>query len=130
MTTHGETTARGDKQFLRNQPISVSKAKKAIADYKKAIGRPDGLAELSIFCCEEAFGFVESCSFDDERYFIALIHMYDRSVNFVSTLPPTERYAYIERLDKLRSRSKRVGWGVEDALNSLWYDTDFDGQRE
>jgi hypothetical protein len=27
--------------------ISISKAKKAIADYKKAIGRSDGMAELS-----------------------------------------------------------------------------------
>jgi hypothetical protein len=116
--------------LMKGEPVSISRAKRAIADYAKAIGRPEGLAELSIFYCEEAFGFVESCSFDDERYFIALIRMYDRSVNFVSTLPPTERHAYIERLDKLRSRSKHVGWGVEDALNSLWYDTDFDGQRE
>src|SRR5580704_1482724 len=34
--------------IMKNQSISVSKAKKAIADYKKAIGRTDGLAELSI----------------------------------------------------------------------------------
>jgi len=32
--------------LMRNQPISVSKAKKAIAAYKKAIGHPEGLAEL------------------------------------------------------------------------------------
>ena len=44
--------------LMRNQPISVSRAKKAIADYKKAIGRPDGMAELSIFYCEEAFSFL------------------------------------------------------------------------
>ena len=31
---------------MNNQPISVSKAKKAIADYKKAIGRPEGMAEF------------------------------------------------------------------------------------
>ena len=31
----------------------------AIADYKKATGRSDGMAELSIFYCEEAFGFLE-----------------------------------------------------------------------
>jgi len=37
--------------LMRDQPISVSKAKKAIADYKKAIGRTEGLAELSIFYC-------------------------------------------------------------------------------
>jgi hypothetical protein len=63
---------------MKGQLISVSKAKKAIADYKKAIGRPDGMAELSIFYCEEAVGFLESCSMDDETYFVALIRMYGR----------------------------------------------------
>src|SRR5439155_11378598 len=52
--------------IIKNQPISVSKATKAIADYKKAIGRPDGMAELSIFYCEEAFCFLVSCSMEDE----------------------------------------------------------------
>jgi hypothetical protein len=105
----------------KNRPISVSKAKKAIADYKKAIGRPDGMAELSIFYCEEAFGFLESCSMEDESYFAALIRMYERSLEFVLSLPPAERANYVERLDKLRSRGRHVGWGVHDELNSLWY---------
>ena len=107
--------------LMKGQPISVSKAKKAIADYKKAIGRPDGMAELSIFYCEEAFRFLESCSMEDESYFAALIRMYGRSLEFVSSLPPAERATYIERLDKLRSRGRRIGWGVEEELNSLWY---------
>ena len=77
--------------LMKGQPISVSKAKKAIADYKKAIGRPDGMAELSIFYCEEAFGFLESCSLDDEKYFAALIRMYGRSLAIVSDLPPAAR---------------------------------------
>ena len=64
-----------------------SKAKKAIADYRKAIGRPDGMAELSIFYCEEAFSFLESCSLEDENHFAALIPMYERSLEFVSNLP-------------------------------------------
>ena len=106
---------------MKNQPISVSKAKKAITDYKKAIGRPDGMAELAIFYCEEAFGFLESCSNEDESYFVALIRMYERSLEFVSSLPPAERATYLERLDKLRSRGRRIGWGVEEALNSSWY---------
>ena len=57
---------------MKNQTVSVSNAKKAIADYNKAIGRPEGLAELSIFFCEEAFSFVEGCSFSDDQYFVAL----------------------------------------------------------
>jgi hypothetical protein len=106
---------------MKNQPISVSKAKKAIADYKKAIGRPDGMAELSIFYCEEAFCFLESCSMEDETYFAALIRMYGRSLEFLSSLPAAERATYLERLDKLRSRARTVGWGVEEELNGLWY---------
>src|SRR5882757_7414299 len=106
---------------MKNQPISISKAKKAIADYKKAIGRPDGMAELSIFYCEEAFGFLESCSMEDESYFVALIRMYERSLEFVLSLPPAERATFLERLDKLRSRGRHVGWGVQDELNRLWY---------
>lgn len=116
--------------LMRNQAVSVSKAKKAIADYRKAIGRPGGLAELSIFFCEEALSLVESCSFEDERFFLALIRMYDQAVKLVLNLPPAERRCYVERLDKLRSRGKHVGWGVEDELNDLWYAADFDEQPE
>jgi len=114
---------------MRNEPISVSKAKKAIADYKRAIGRPDGLAELSIFYCEEAFSFLKSCGMEDESYFVALIRMYDRSLKFALNLPPAERLIYLERLDKLRSRAGHIGWGVEDELNSLWYSADLDSHQ-
>jgi hypothetical protein len=109
--------------LMKGQLISVSKAKKAIADYKKAIGRQDGMAELSIFYCEEAFGFLESCSIDDEKYFAALIRMYGQSLEIVSNLPPAERSAYLERLDRLRSRGRNVGWLVDEQFNSLWYET-------
>jgi hypothetical protein len=37
--------------------ISVSKAKQAISDYKKALGDPEGVAELMVFYCESAAGF-------------------------------------------------------------------------
>jgi len=114
--------------LMKGEPVSISKAKRAIADYEKAIGRPEGLAELAIFYCEVAFSFVESCSFESEKYFAALIRMYDRSVNFVLSLPPAERPTYVERLAKLRSRSKDVGWGAEDELNDRWYAADFDGR--
>jgi hypothetical protein len=116
--------------LIKNQTVSVSNAKKAIAGYNKAVGRPGGLAELSIFFCEEAFSFVEGCSFSDERYFVALIRMYDRSVKRVLSLPLVERRVYVERLDKLRTRAMGVGWGVEDELNALWHAADFHEQLE
>jgi hypothetical protein len=99
---------------MRNQPISISKAKKAIADYKKAIGRPAGMAELSVFYCEEAFSFLESCGMEDESYLFALIRMYDQSLKLVLNLSAPERGTLSDRLDKLRSRGRHVGYGVED----------------
>jgi hypothetical protein len=38
----------------RGQVISVAKGKKAISDYRKAIGLPAGVAEFSVFYCESA----------------------------------------------------------------------------
>jgi len=37
---------------LTNQVISIAKAKKAITDYKKAAGEPEGIFELMAFYCE------------------------------------------------------------------------------
>jgi hypothetical protein len=116
--------------LMKGQPVSVSKAKKAIAGYKKAIGRSDGMAELSIFYCEEAFGFLESCSMEDEKYLAALIRMYGRSLEIVASLPPAERRTYLERLGRLRSRGRNVDSVVEEEFNSLWYDAVDEQQSE
>ena len=62
-----------------------------------------------------------SCSIEDEGYFAALIRMYGRSLELVSSLPPAERSSYLDRLGRLRSRGRNVGWGVEEEFNSLWY---------
>jgi hypothetical protein len=107
--------------LMRSQSVSTSKAKKAIAGYKKAIGEPAGLAELSTFYCEEAFSFLESCAFEDERYFVALIRMYDQAVKRVLDLPVAERHGYAKRLGNVRSRARPVGWKIDDELNNIWY---------
>ena len=107
--------------LMKRQSVSISKAKRAIADYKKAIGEPAGLAELSIFYCEEAFSFLESCAFEDERYSVALIRMYDQAVKRVLDLPVAEQHGYAKRLENLRSRARPLGWRIDDELSSIWY---------
>ena len=48
--------------------------------------------------------------------------MYGRSLEIVSDLPTLERSTYLDRLDKLRSRGRNIGWVVEEEFNRLWYD--------
>jgi hypothetical protein len=54
---------------MRNQDISVAKAKQAISSYRKAVGEPAGLAELMVSYCENAAGFSNNVGYQDEGYF-------------------------------------------------------------
>ena len=60
---------------FRGQDVSVSKAKKAVADFKKAGGHPANLAELMVLYCERAAGFSADVGMDDAVYLDALVSM-------------------------------------------------------
>jgi hypothetical protein len=76
---------------FRRQETSVSKAKQAISDYKKALGDPEGLAELMVFYCERAAGFSKGVSHDDAGYFDALVRMFEQSLKITNTLAGNAR---------------------------------------
>ena len=108
--------------IFKNQPVSVAKAKKAIADYKKAIGYPEGMAELSVFYCEEAIAFLRDCSLEDEGYYSALVLMFEQALRRTLSLPESERAHFFERLGGVRDEAQKIGWGVGDAMTELWCD--------
>ena len=89
--------------MMKGQNVSVAKAKKAISDYKKAIGLPQGVAELSLFYCEEALSLLSWCGMDDEAYYAALVRMFEQAQTAVDRLPALERPSICERLDVLLS---------------------------
>jgi hypothetical protein len=101
-------------------PISVSKAKKAISDYKKAVGQPEGLAELTVFYCEEVFDFLAGCGIDDEGFYDALVRMFEQALKHVLALPKAQQAAFLARLDQVRQLGQNVGWGVGDDFNDIW----------
>jgi hypothetical protein len=106
---------------MKGQNVSVAKAKKAISDYKKAIGLPRGVAELSIFYCEAALSLSSGCSIDDEGYYAALVRMFEQALTAVERLPASERTSLYGRLNPLRSQADSLGWGVKDAFDELWH---------
>jgi uncharacterized protein YpmS len=104
---------------LRGQDTSVSKAKQAISDYKKAVGDSEGLAELMVFYCEQAAGFCDDVGYQDEAHFDALVRMFEQAVKLAATLPPSVRDNLVVRLDRVRRLSHRFGYGVGDNMDSL-----------
>jgi hypothetical protein len=107
---------------MRNQDTSVPKAKQAISSYRKAVGEPAGLAELMVHFCENAAGFSNDVGHQDEGYFNALVHMFEQALKVTSQLPASDRDALIARLDRVRTISHNLGYGVGDDMDSLLVD--------
>ena len=104
----------------KNQDYSVAKARKPIADYKKAIGLPAGLAELMVFYCEQATGFSAEFGLDDETYYGELVRMFEQALKYVLALPAGPQAIFIARLDRVRQLGQNVGWGVGDDFDHFW----------
>ena len=108
--------------LIKGQNVSVAKAKKAIADYRKAVGRAEGVTELCVFYCEEAARLVGDCSLEDEAYYAALVRMFEQGLTRAIELPTEERNKMLKRLDAVRGSLRGIGWGVSDAVNEVWHD--------
>jgi hypothetical protein len=104
---------------LRNQDVSVAKAKQAISIYRKAVGEPVGLAELMVYFCENAAGFSNDVGYQDEGYFNALVNMFEQAIRITRQLSAGDRDALIVRLDRVRTISHNLGYGVGDDMDSL-----------
>jgi|ERR1039458_6192598 hypothetical protein len=112
---------------FKNQYASVAKAKKAISDYKKAIGQPEGLAGLMVFYCERAAGFSNDVGLQDEGYFNALVRMFEQALKVIGTLPKSDRLELFARMDAVRRISHNFGYGVGDDIDDLIAEHAIDG---
>jgi hypothetical protein len=106
--------------FRRQDTTSVAKAKQAIADYKKAVGEPAGVAELMVFFCEQGAGFCNDTGNDDQVYFNALVRMFGQALDSAKTLPDASQAGLIARLDRVRGISHRLSYGVGDEIDLLF----------
>lgn len=111
---------------FKSQDTSVAKAKKAIADYKKAVGQPEGLAELMVFYCERASGFSNDVGLRDEGYFDTLVRMFEQALKACDALPEDRGQELLVRLDAVRRLSHNFGYGVGDDMDDLLAGVGFD----
>lgn len=114
-------------EVFKNQDTSVAKAKKAITDYKKAVGQPEGMAELMVFYCERAAGFSSDIGLQDEGYFDALVRMFEQALKAIAALPDAARPALLKRLCEVRRISHNFGYGIGDDMDELLAEHGVDG---
>ena len=95
---------------FKHQEYSVSKAKRPITDYKKASGLPEGVAELTVYYCEQAISFSNEVGLDDGAYYDALVRMFEQALKTVMALPETGRESLLDRLQDVRASGQGIGW--------------------
>jgi len=105
--------------IFRGQQTSVSRAKRAITKYKKALGDPVGLAELMVFYCERATGFCADVYNADPAYFDALVRMFAQALKIVAALPTNVQTSLLSRLDRVRTVGRQLGYGIGEDMDVL-----------
>jgi hypothetical protein len=104
---------------FKQQDTSIAKAKKAVADYKKAVGQPAGVAELSVYFCERGVGFANDVGLQDEGYLAALVRMFEQAALTTMALPQAQRVQLVVRLDAVSKQAANLGYGVGDEMDEI-----------
>jgi hypothetical protein len=104
-----------------NKPIQVSKAKKAISNYLKAMGDPEGEAELMTYFVECGNEFTVNFGDIDGPFYDALNRMYRQTISKVLTLSRERQDEFKNRLAAIMTSSSNIGWGYHDMLCDDYY---------
>ncbi len=105
-----------------NKPVQISKAKKAISAYSKAIGDSHGEAELMIFFVECGNNYTLDLGDIDAAFYDALNRMYRRAIGKVLSLPEEQQGEFQGRLEAIMTSSSNIGWGYHDMLCDDYYE--------
>ncbi len=100
----------------RNMRLSLSKAKKAIGDYKKATNDSMGALELMVYYVECGNQFTVDYGDVDEQFYYSIESMF---VKIIEMLPQFDKNiidSCLLRLGSLTEKAKCVGWGYHDYL--------------
>jgi hypothetical protein len=106
---------------FEKQTIQISRAKKVIGEYRKAVRDVPGEIELMVHFVESGNRFTLEYGDIDEGFYDALLLMYDRAIKGIKDLPDPQRRAFRDRLEEIARSAQRIGWGYGDGLCDAFY---------
>ena len=80
-----------------------------------------------VFYCERASDFSNDVGLQDERYFDALVRMFEQALKAIASLPEARRQSLRKRLEAVHQISRNFGYGVSDDMGDLLAQFSVDG---
>lgn len=102
--------------------VSVSKAKKAVSDYSKALGRPEDIAELAVYYCETCTRFLSDHGMDNLDYYDAFVLMFEEALKYIRTLETDASGPFLERLETVLYDCRDYSYGVGQCCEDMMYE--------
>ena len=104
------------------KPINLSGAKKAISQYRKAVGNSKGILELMVFYVE--CGNDLTCEYGDidEPFYCSLESMFNNALRALVESDEETIDEYLPRLQTIVENAQGIGWGYYDTIADLLYE--------
>jgi hypothetical protein len=97
-------------------PVRLSLARKAISDYRKAIGDPEGLAELMLFYAECGLNFTHEFGDIDEPYYNSVAGVFYDGLKTLKQCEPNTISELLPRFVNAVQSTRGIGWGFHDGF--------------
>lgn len=99
--------------------ISLSKARNAITEYRRATG--DDLGTLDLMISYVAFGTDFTAEYGDmwEGFYDSLESMFGKILEKLGSLDPVSRRKFRNRVKQIVEAAHGMGWGYYDAIESM-----------
>lgn len=107
---------------IANDDVEIAVAKKAIANYGKAVGDPKGMLELMVYFVECGAAFSLDVGYGDDDFFASLERMYEKAIKLLLTLDEATIDDYYDRFEELVASTSDIGWGFHDTLSDIFYE--------
>ncbi len=100
--------------------VKISPARKAISDYRKAVGDPEGLAELMLFYVECGVSFTLEFGDIDEAFYSSLVGVFSDGMKMLDRCDQDVVDKLLPRFEGVVHSTSDMGWGFHDGLRDTF----------
>ncbi len=104
---------------IKQHPLDILRGKRAISQYRKAVGDPKGILELMVCYVECGNDFTCEYGDIDEKFYGSLETMFEKALQALGESDKETVEEFLPRLQDIVEKAEGIGWGYYDTISEL-----------